>query len=228
MKKSIISKTLILVLLAFTALTSCEKDEKTEFPDEITINQKNIESGTLSVTLKDGSGNAIADQIVDLYDGMSRVERLKTNSSGAVNFGDLLQGTYSIYCEDVSANGNIFQINKTIQILTGKTKNLSINVEEYVGTVTVDVKDYWNDDPVANANVKLIRTDDYDKYYSGSYSELIPYTVVSGSTNTNGEVILTNVPTEYYLTLVYNETDTTISSSFSVSIYDEIDLNIDL
>ncbi len=212
-------------LLTITFFSACEKDEKTEIPNEITVNQNNIESGSLTVTLKDGSGSAIADQIVYLYEGMSVFELLKTNSSGVANFGDLLSGTYSIYCEDVSANDKIYKINKNIQVLTGKSKDISINVEEYVGTLTVNVEDNWTSEALANVNVKLIRYSDYQEFFTGNYSDVISYAVFSGSTNSNGQVIFANVPTESYKTIVYNSTDTTSSSFFSISLYQEKEID---
>ncbi len=137
--------------------------------------------------------------------------------------------TISIYSEDVSANGKIYQIGKTFQVLTGKTKDLSINVEEYVGTLTVNVEDDLTSDPIANAGVKLIRNEDYQDYYSGNYSDVISYAVFSGSTNSNGQVIFTNVPTESYKAMVYNSTDTTVSYSyFSISLYEEKEIDLDL
>jgi hypothetical protein len=226
MKKQLIIKTLFVAIIAAFLLSSCEKD-KTEFPSEYTVTQINVNSGNLTVTIADTNGNPLANITVILQSGITELNRLQTNSSGKVDFGKLINGTYTIVVNEVKVGEHVYKINKTVQVLTGQTTKTEIKPESFAGDVEVYVYNSIYDSALANYNVHLIPfNDDYED--TEGHSDYITLSYASGVTGSDGTVSFKNIPSGYYYNVyVYNTTDTTMSTSdFYLDNYEEQETSI--
>lgn len=220
---------ILVALCALLFMASCKKDEKLE----ITMKQ----SGSLSVSVKEANGNPIANEPVYLYSYSSYMDAKKTDANGNANFGTLLIGNYSVVLEDVIVGSKTYNVNQNAPVTIGNELNLSIIPEEYVGAFEVSVTNRvynqlsgkYDSNPVSGVKVYAIPGDMY-YYNSTDIDELISISVSQGTTSSNGETVLNDIPSDQTIYLVYYSDDktdwNTYNNNLSVKKFEEKKINI--
>ncbi len=206
-------KLILFLLIAFVAiLISCQKDS-------ITVVLKL--SGNLNVQIIDSTGKSYPNVKVHLYTfysyssgGSSYSDELdlqKTDSKGSIAFGTIQQGTYYVVSDTIRVGNKIYAPSKTVQILSGETKSLVINVQEYTGTFKLQISIYTNGlyDTInrKNLRVALIRYTDYNSRLNRQ--AVINRAVAIQNSDGNGMVEFDNIPSNisYYPYVYLNNTD---------------------
>lgn len=217
---------LFIALSAIVLMTSCNKDEKLE----ITMKQ----SGKLTVTVEDLSGNPIVDEPVYL-NNYSAYEAKKTDENGKVDFGTLLIGTYQVEIKNVEIGGTKYYVNQMATVTIGNTTKLQILPEEYVGSAIVSLidrsynydTDEYNNTPIADVDVIAITQDDYMANYD-DVEAIKKAAISSGVTNAAGEVILEDLPTSsnIYICHLLDPTEWEAYDNLYLAKYEEREINI--
>lgn len=206
-------KNLYLIIAAVIFFCSCQKDE-------ITVKLKM--SGTLSVKVVDNNKQALANQKVKLYYGStssSPLDKIVTNSNGEVNFGELNDGTYYVVVDTPKVNGIKYLPVKPVQVISGSNKSVTINVQEYSGTVKITVINYSTYNPLANYNVILIP---YEKFSSSDNNTVcISKAEFTAITNTAGQVTFQIPSSREFVLMVYDNTKTNVDKSHYINVDQE-------
>ena len=179
-------KTKILGLLAFAMLLIMCTDD-----NDLNVTLKM--DGSLFVSVTDDSENPIEDTKVKLYIESLEGDLLDayyTNTNGEVDFGKVLTGTYVINVDTPKVDGIKYNPIKTLQVTSGSSKEITVNVEEYTGKfkLTIYLSDYLGGGPFTNLDVIVVPNELYDSDYT--VAELVARAEFSGRTDTEGVVIL--------------------------------------
>jgi len=191
------------LLITILLLFSCSKD------NDMTIILKT--DGSLSVKLIDDKSKAIPNTRVSLYVNSSSgslLDILTTNSNGSVNFGEVLSGTYFVVADTPKVDGIKYKPSKLIQVPSGVSKNLVVNVQDYTGTVSITIKKaaYLGGNPFSNLDVILVPNELYNASYS--VTTLIARAEFASKTDAQGVATFTNPSSRDYRLIVYNSRKT--------------------
>jgi hypothetical protein len=192
----------IALALGFIAL-SCTKEA-----DDLTVTLKN--SGTLSVKLVDNEGGTISDTKIRLYESTAEsysynIDELYTDNNGFVNFGEVTSGTYILIADTPKVNDIKYMPVKIVQVLTGSDKQVTINVEEYVGTANLKFVEYVDYNYVGYSNLNVILVP-YEKVnYYDSLETFIGAAEYTGVTDSEGKLSFTIPSSRVYYLIVYDE-----------------------
>lgn len=193
-------KTKLICLLSLAVLfTYCSEDNI-----EVTLKT----SGGLKVKVVDNDENAIADTKVKLYDASvsnDYIDALMTNTSGIVDFGELLSGTYTLELDTPKVDGIKYIPVKIVQVISGYNKEAVINVQEYVGSlnITVNKATYLGGGPFVGLNVIIVPSDKYSASYT--IDNLISRAEFSGETNSQGFIAFSIPSSRSFRLIVYND-----------------------
>jgi len=193
-------KTKLICLLSLAVLfTYCSEDNI-----EVTLKT----SGGLKVKVVDNEENAIADTKVKLYDASvsnDYIDALMTNTSGIVDFGELLSGTYTLELDTPKVDGIKYIPAKIVQVISGYNKEAVINVQEFVGSlnITVNKATYLGGGPFVGLNVIIVPSDKYSASYT--IDNLISRAEFSGETNSQGFIALSIPSSRSFRLIVYND-----------------------
>lgn len=190
-------------LMTILLLFSCSKN------NDITVTLKT--DGSLSIKLTDNNENPISGTKVSLYIGSasgSFLDSYITNGKGVVDFGDVLSGTYYVAADTPKVDGIKYKPGKLIQIPSGIDKNLVINVQDYIGTLSVKINKaaYLGGGAFVNLDVILVPIELYNASYS--VTTLITRAEFASKTDTHGVVTFTNPSSRDYRLIVYNSRKT--------------------
>lgn len=206
-----ILKLLPIMAICLGMLASCEKIE------DVTVTLK--QSGNLSIQLVDTTNQPIAGYKVKLYTNMvyylDNSQRISTtpydtkvtNSSGLADFGELNTGTYMIAIEKVKVGGQVYNVTRSVQVISGSDASIVVKPQEFVGKLTLNVLMQSSQissvrEKVKNANVILIKYQDYSD--SLSFDDIQKLKVVKGVTDSNGKVVFDKLPAYFeYRPYVY-------------------------
>jgi hypothetical protein len=196
---------ILLFIVFILLLGSCQKDN-------ITVTLKT--SGTLSVIVTDNNKNPLINQNVRLYTYYSSMssnllDNIKTNSNGEVNFGEVTEGTYTVVIDTPKVNGIKYLPIKTVQVLSGSGKTLTINVQEYSGTLNIKVVDN-NNNALSGYNVILIASENFNS--SDNINTKINKAEFRSTTNTSGLAVFQIPSSRDFYFIAYDNSKTHISS----------------
>ncbi|MFR9166041.1 MAG: SpaA isopeptide-forming pilin-related protein [Dysgonomonas sp.] len=179
-------KKLLFFIPLLGILFACQKDDL-----DVTL----INSGSLTISVKDNNNNPIKDAKIRIYRNNYLFIEEKTNQTGIVDFGDLLQDTYS-YTVSAVKNGFAYSDSKTFQIIAGKKKTIESNPFANTGTITIRILkyDYWENSRVPYSNLNV--TINSNTYYP-SLEEIISKAYFSGKTDGQGTVTFKDIPANY-------------------------------
>lgn len=193
MKKILFVGSIILGLL----FSSCMKDNI-----DVTLTEVNDGNLKLSVTSKDGA--PIVEQKVTLNSYSGIIEEKNTNSSGVVEFKDILMGSYQIVLEDVVENNKEYLVVQTVQVVNGTTKEYDIVPSEYSGSIELTVYDA-NYNIIEGLNLAVIK---YEGRLDENFDVLLENTMASAKSDEDGKVVIDNLPLGMYSIFAYiDETD---------------------
>lgn len=160
--KKIIMKSKLFILFALSLFFfSCQDNDLT-----VTLKQ----SGNLSVKITDNKSKALSNVKVKLYSGdgstsYSMLDALTSGADGVVNFGELNYGSYTLVVDTPKVDGIKYLPMKTVQVISGSSKQVSINVQEYVGTLKIIFSKYsytdYSTTLYSGLNVLLVPYEDY-------------------------------------------------------------------
>lgn len=175
-------------------MLSCNND------DELLVILK--QSGNLTVRLVDNAGDPLNEEEIVLTIGERELDSKLTDDNGFVDFGEVSAGSYSIHSE-LKYNARDYRVTKVAQVLSGSSKNLQLNVEEHVGSLTIKVTNY--EGPVIGKNILVVSDKMYYEFNA------IPLLLANGykyTTDNNGEVIIPSLPSGFsYLIYTYDDVD---------------------
>lgn len=199
----------LFLLVFILSFVSCNKN------DEMTVYLKT--SGRLTAQLVDNNGNILTNTNVKLYEyfnsgyGNSSVllDEIKTNSKGRVDFGDLNARSYTLVVDTPKVNGIKYIPTKVVQVISASTKDININVQEYVGTVEWKIE--MNNLAFAGLNVLVIPNNSYSS--NDGLSVLKKKAEFVGVTDNSGHVSFTLPSNRYFSFIAYlNDTYTHLDS----------------
>ncbi len=202
---------LFLIITLFLSI-GCSKEK-----DELVLYEKKAGKLNIEVYQQDDE-TPVANKLVKLYSGSTEFKTEETDSKGKVDFGQLLQGNYTISLKDINlGTGNdlneasVYNVNKIVQVMTDETTKEKINVKDYVGSFYVTVIDLYTDSVYTDANIYLLKKDIYERhdYSIDNESDIIPYAIDQKTTDDKGMATFTDVPANYnYMFFVANDADT--------------------
>lgn len=193
---------------------SCQKDE-------ITVKLRT--SGTLSVKVVDNNKQAMANEKVGLYTYYSSgttttsslLDKIATNSNGEVNFGELAEGSYTLVVDTPKVNGVKYLPIKPIQVLSNINKSVTINVQEYTGTIKINLTNS-NNNPLANYNVILIPSEKYNS--SDNVNTCISKAEFRSTSNSAGQATFQVPSSRDFVIMVYDNAKTNVDRSHYASV----------
>ncbi len=190
-------------LMTILLLFSCSKD------NDITVTLKT--DGSLSVKLIGNNESPISGTKVSLYVGSasgSCLDSYITNGSGVVDFGAVLSGTYYVVADTPKIDGIKYKPGKLIQVPSGIDKNLVINVQDYIGTLSVKINKaaYLGGGAFTNLDIILVPSELYNASYS--VTTLITKAEFASKTDAQGVATFTNPSSRDYRLIVYNSRKT--------------------
>lgn len=194
-------KTKLFGLLGLTTLLfiSCSKD------NDVNVTLKT--DGTLTVKVTDNSNTLLTGTKVKLYEdfGDDYLDALNTDSKGLVDFGNVISGTYTLVVDTPKVSGIKYIPIKKVQVVSGLDKSVTINVQEYIGTlkVTFTKSTYLGGGPFAGLNVILVPVERYNSSYT--INNLIARAEFSGKTDPQGSITFTTPSTREFWLIVYND-----------------------
>lgn len=140
---------LLLLLLVLCLSFSCQNDEM----DSMFIRN----DGSLKVKLADGEGKGIPEVEVRLfnYATENEIDFQTTSENGEIDFGRLTAGNYSIALK-TTHNEKWYAISKEVQIHSSIDKVEEIILDEYFGSVEVQVVEENESTITEEMNLKVI------------------------------------------------------------------------
>ncbi len=221
---------LFLVITIFLSL-GCSNEK-----DELVLYEKKAGKLNIEVYQQDDE-TPVADKLVKLYSGSTEFKAEETDSKGKVDFGQVLQGTYTISLKDINigtendlSEASLYNVNKKVQVMTDETTKEIINVKDYVGSFYVTVFDRYSDSVYNDANIYLLKKNIYSRYnyYIDNESDIDPYAIGQKTTDDKGMATFTDVPANYdYIFLVVNKTDTADIETDGMYMYYDLDTKDD-
>ncbi|UII20130.1 hypothetical protein [Fulvivirga ligni] len=184
-------KLYIIILLAISII-ACNDDSK-----DIKVNLR--DSGTLAITLNH-QGAAVSDVRFKLYPMLGEdavLDEAVSDENGMVDFGLLNSGSYLIEAE-TTQGGLKYRISQVLQVLSGSDKNVTLDTEDYMGTLNVTT--YSGSD--IEGNVKLLflqRTEENNNL--DNFSEKLE-AGVKATTDEDGRASVT-MPSEIYFDIYF-------------------------
>ena len=187
-----ISKVLMLSLFLAVSLisVSCKKDIET-----ITLKR----SGSARVIVKNGE-TLLGDKEVRLInaDTGNEIDILSTDAQGVVNLQNLIEGNYGISVEvDDPIYSNVYQ---EFQIMSGESREITVQVTDFIGTLTVYLVDEDKDalikEDLAIGIAAIPRSDAYLKALTNQ--EKIALATEIKYFGTEGVISFENLPTGSY------------------------------
>jgi len=165
-------------------------------------NRQKVINKAVDIKSSDANGNVEFDKIPSDIDYMAYVYINNTDTMGGWASGSFMVSKDDIY----SGEADIYLTNLFII-----KANVTLSIQYYSFSSGYDK-------PVTAANVVLIKYVDYNNYSLNyaSQSTILSHKVVSGTTNTNGMVLFTNVPAniEYYAYVYYSISNYTWITSY--------------
>ncbi len=237
-------KNLWQIALIAVLLVSCNQNNGLD-----DLNYTLNESGLLKVAINDVDGSPVKESKIYLYDfdvmtkltdihepfspELVAIKSGKSDNNGLIDFGKLNKGTYFIQGSFFNNEGKLFSIHQFVQIVAGETSQLTVNLKDYQGSVSLTIK--GSDDrnssssatiynPIDSINVALIPTS--NSATNMSFNNLIKNGIALGKTDAKGNILANNIPLgTYYVVAFYNDTcfdvlssDTFINSTSYLSI----------
>lgn len=181
----------MMVLIATSGLMiSCKDDEM----ESITLKR----SGNLKVTIKNGE-SPVADTQIRFFNANTgnELDVVATNAQGVIDFGKLNEGNYGISFE-VSEPYSL--IEQEFQVVSGENKEYTVQVKDYVGNLTVFLKDNYNGSLIME-DLKVgvaIVPDNNDFAKAFSNGEIIALATEMSYFGTKGSILFENIPTGEY------------------------------
>jgi len=202
-------KFLVLLLVATMGLVACNKDE------DLTVTL--VQNGKLALTLVDDEGNFIPGAEVKLFQGSGELDAMVSGEEGSVDFGTLNVGTYYVTVE-AELDNKEYEFSKAVQVVTGATKQYEVNVENYVGDVSLQIKNSSTGEDLEFSGMKTILVKKNDEYENAEgLSELINLAIDALETDANGEVLYEEVPVGIYAIIFHDDDEVISSTSINVS-----------
>ena len=203
------TKNLILSFLVVTFLWSCSEDS------EMTVILK--ESGELKIELLQ-NGTPITETMVYLLPQMSMkirkvdltnieyaIDMKKTDEDGMVDFGEVNAGNYVIVTGGVVIGSLVYLPERTVQVISDAKKTYTIDVLDYVGSISITVNTYnigtsvW--EPASGYKVAIVLEE--DTYLSLPVEDLIDLAIDEKITGVSG-IVTFDLPSGYwYSAIVY-------------------------
>jgi hypothetical protein len=177
-------------------MASCEK-----YPDNITVllNQ----SGTLSVKVIDNNQNGY-NGVVGIYSPVGRIYYDTTDANGMCSIGKVLQGQYE-YFVVAEKDNKFYSYSESFQVIAGDDKVINVNPFLNVGDARVKIIN-TNSEPISGVFVAAIPHPNYsnESYY---FQDLIDEAYGIGKTDSEGWVIIEDMPVDTYSVLVFYDND---------------------
>lgn len=202
----------IVLMVCLAVMNGCKKQE-------LDIDLTEVNAGDLNIKVTDNNGNGLADVTVYITNGSlsSILDEKVTDNNGNANFSELLYGTYYLIIESVIIEGMDYYVERAVQVVNGGSKDYNIVPSDYVGSVTIDVTD-WFDDPVPDIHVSIFDNKDvYDQTFDG----IMKLVVQSAVTDTNGRTEFTGVPFGSYGVMIYEDSVNYNINNYVFSIEDK-------
>ena len=201
-------KNLILLLAFVAVLVSCSEDEYT-----VTLK----ESGKLTAQLTQ-NGTAISGETVYLIPESSvsnkdskssliaySIDYKETDENGNVDFGEVNSGNYYVATDGIEISGKTYYPSKVTQVVSGGTREVTMDVMDYTGTIELTVLEYdynyYDYMPVSGVKVAILDEDDYSN--ANSFDDWMDSKIEESTTDSNGEVSFTLPSGTYYVAVVY-------------------------
>jgi hypothetical protein len=194
-------------------LSACQKDN---------INVTLITAGNLKVQIKDSTGETYPNVKVHIYSSYSytssgysvgsELDAQKTDSKGNIDFGTISAANYLIVSDTIKIGGTCFITAKPVQIISGDSKFIPLNPNEYIGTLktTFYVNSGSGTDTLTRTRIKvaLVKTSDYSSKLNRT--KVLKKAVSVKTFGADGKAAFTNVPANIsYRTYVFiNDNDT--------------------
>lgn len=193
MKRILLFGSIIMGLL----LSSCMKDNI-----DVTLTEVNDGNIRLSVASKNGAPVVDQKVILNSYSGI--IEEKNTNSSGVVEFKDVLMGSYQVVMEDVVEDNKEYLIIQSVQVVNGITKEYDIIPSEYSGSLELTILDI-DYNPIEGITLGVIK---YESRLEEDFDVLLENTMASTVSDTDGKIVIENLPLGTYSIFAYRgETD---------------------
>lgn len=178
-------------------LSSCMKDNI-----DVTLTEVNDGNIRLSVASKNGAPVVDQKVILNSYSGI--IEEKNTNSSGVVEFKDVLMGSYQVVMEDVVEDNKEYLIIQSVQVVNGITKEYDIIPSEYSGSLELTILDI-DYNPIEGITLGVIK---YESRLEEDFDVLLENTMASTVSDTDGKIVIENLPLGTYSIFAYRgETD---------------------
>ena len=174
------------------------------------------DSGTLTVKLVDNNNSPLPDIKIKLYNQQSPIYDVKSNlinlygsilddgktdNNGVVNFGELNAGTYYIEADTPKVNGVKYHPQKAFQVIANHSKKITINVEEYTGTLQMLFLNLTNLTPFQDLTVLLVPSENYISNSTiDNYTTLAEYNT---TTDASGYVTFKLPSDRFFYVIVY-------------------------
>lgn len=188
-------KLLFFTLSVVMGLTACKEDELT-----VTI----VENGNLTLTFVDNNGNFISDAEVTLYQNETELEEVFTDENGQVNFGTLNVGPYNIEVE-AEVNDRKYEFYRAVQVVAGANKQYEINVESFVGDMSVQFRNGNTGENVSfsGLNTAVVTYEDYENL--SGLEALLNAAVDTQTTDDEGNALYEGLPVGRYYVIYYKD-----------------------
>ncbi len=204
---------LLALMMLMGTFAACTKEA-----EDMTITFN--ESASLSLTLVDDNGDAIADQGVHLYssDG-DLIDYQVTDENGSISYGELLTNQYSIRVKNIELNGTVYNVVKSVQIIAGSSKKVTINPADYTASIEATfINGYDSSEKIEGLYVYAVSSE--DAVYINTIDDIKSRAFASDTTDTNGVAALENVPSDLSFRIYYTSAD---ESFVSYATYDALD-----
>ena len=179
-------------------LCACSQNE------DITINI--IENTALTVDVVDNNDAPIANAPIFLstrgsYDYS---EKKQTNSTGQVEFTELIAGSYNLNLDKITVNGQNYYPEVAVELAKGTNKKVRIKPTEHVGSLIFEVTKYFDDQsrrtPISNAKMYVIEKE--DALAGITLKTLAEKSIANGVTDEKGILKLLMPSNHYFLVFV--------------------------
>lgn len=183
---------LLMLLVGTSGLMYSCKDDKME---SITLKR----SGGLKVIIKNGESPVTSTQITfSNADTGNELDVVTTDEQGVIDFGKLNEGNYAISFETSEPYS---RINQELQVVSGENKEYTVQVQDYVGDLTVFLKDYSTNDLIMEdlkVGVAIVpKNNDFKKAFTNE--DKIALATGMKYFGAEGSVSFENIPTGDYI-----------------------------
>lgn len=155
-------------------------------------------SGNLKVVIKNGETPVASTQITFYNaDTENELDIVTTDEQGVIDFGKLNEGNYGISFETSEPYS---RINQELQVVSGENKEYTVQVEHYVGDLTLFLRDNNSGDLIAEdlkVGVAIVPdNNDFEKAFTNE--EVIALATEMKYFGAEGKVFFENIPTGTY------------------------------